>query len=99
MKDNNNLPSENLPNSNLPFVAQKAPYKVAVEAGKKYFWCSCGLSKTQPFCDSSHKGTGLKSVMFEATESTIIKFCGCKHSKNGVFCDGAHNSLIVSDEK
>lgn len=77
----------------LPFITQKAPFKVEVEANKKYYWCACGLSKTQPFCDGSHKGTGLKSVLFEATESKIIYFCGCKHSKNGVFCDGTHNNL------
>lgn len=77
----------------LPIVAQRFSYKVQVEAGKKYFWCSCGLSKTQPFCDSSHKGTGFKSVPFEATETKIISFCGCKHSKNGMFCDGTHKTL------
>lgn len=80
----------------LPIVVQKAPFKVAVEAGKKYFWCSCGLSKNQPFCDGSHKGVegnNLKSVIFEAKESKVVYFCGCKHSKNGVLCDGSHNSL------
>ncbi|MCE3255418.1 MAG: Iron-binding zinc finger type [Rickettsiaceae bacterium] len=77
----------------LPLVPQKAPFKIEVEAGKKYFWCSCGMSKNQPFCDGAHKGTGLKSVVFEATESKLIYFCGCKHSKNGIFCDGAHNKL------
>ncbi|MES2677082.1 MAG: CDGSH iron-sulfur domain-containing protein [Pseudomonadota bacterium] len=79
--------------NSLPKIVQKAPFKVAVEAGKKYFWCSCGLSQNQPFCDGSHKGSGLKSVMFEATESKILNFCGCKHSKNGALCDGAHNQI------
>ena len=77
----------------LPSIPQKAPFKVAVEVGQKYFWCSCGLSKNQPFCDSSHKGTGFKSVMFEATESKVIYFCGCKNSKRVALCDGSHNSL------
>ncbi|MSP33829.1 MAG: CDGSH iron-sulfur domain-containing protein [Rickettsiales bacterium] len=84
----------------LPRIAAKAPFKVNVEAGKKYFWCSCGLSQNQPFCDGSHKahknadGTSvMKSVVYEATESKQVYFCGCKHSKNGVLCDGAHNSL------
>lgn len=84
----------------LPKISQKAPYKVSVEAGKKYFWCSCGLSQTQPFCDGSHKahknadGTSImKSVPYEATQNEVIKFCGCKHSKMGVICDGSHNQL------
>ncbi len=79
--------------NSLPKIVQKAPFKVAVEAGKKYYWCSCGLSQNQPFCDSSHKGTGLKSVMFEATETKVLNFCGCRHSKNGALCDGAHNRI------
>lgn len=84
----------------LPIIVTKAPFKVDVEAGKKYFWCSCGASKSQPFCDGSHKafknedGTSkMKSVIFEATESKTIRFCGCKHSKAGALCDGSHNSL------
>ncbi len=79
----------------LPAVVQKAPFKVAVESGKKYFWCSCGLSKNQPFCDGTHKstGSGLKSVMFEATESKVVYFCGCRHSKNGAICDSSHNLI------
>ena len=77
----------------LPIIVQKAPFKVEVEAGKKYYWCSCGLSKNQPFCDGSHKGTGLKSIVFEAVESKIIYFCGCKNSKKCVLCDGSHNQI------
>ncbi len=84
----------------LPKIAAKAPFKVDVEAGKKYFWCSCGLSQNQPFCDGSHKAyknadgtSAMKSVVYEALESKRVYFCGCKHSKNGVLCDGAHNSL------
>lgn len=77
----------------LPVITQKAPYKVNVEAGQKYWWCSCGMSKTQPFCDGAHKGSGLKSVMFEATESKEVYLCGCKHANAKPFCDGAHNSI------
>ena len=76
-----------------PFISQKAPFKVEVEAGKKYYWCSCGLSLNQPFCDGSHKGSGLKSVVFEAKESKLVYFCGCKHSKIGALCDGSHNKI------
>jgi CDGSH-type Zn-finger protein len=77
----------------LPIIVQKAPFKVNVQAGEKYFWCSCGLSKNQPFCDSSHKGSGFKPSFFEASESKTIYFCGCRHSKKGAICDGSHNSL------
>ena len=74
-------------------VAQKAPYGVEVEAGKKYFWCSCGLSAKQPFCDGSHKVTSLKPVAYEATESKKMFFCGCKAAKTAPFCDGTHRNL------
>lgn len=76
-----------------PIVAQKSPYPVDVEAGKKYFWCACGRSKNQPFCDGSHKGTGLTPVAHDAAESKKLWFCGCKTTKNRPFCDGSHNAL------
>lgn len=76
-----------------PIPAQKAPYPVEVEAGKTYFWCSCGRSSKQPFCDGSHKDTGLAPVKFEAADSGKVFFCGCKASGNGVRCDGSHNKL------
>jgi CDGSH-type Zn-finger protein len=76
-----------------PIVAQKSPYPVDVEAGKKYFWCACGRSKKQPFCDGSHKGTGLTPVAYEAAQSKKLWFCGCKTTKNRPLCDGSHNAL------
>ena len=76
-----------------PTIAQKAPYAVEVESGKTYYWCSCGLSKNQPFCDGSHQGTSFTPVKYKATENETVYFCGCKNSKNGVLCDGSH-SLI-----
>ena len=75
-------------------VAQKAPYPVDVEAGKSYFWCSCGKSAKQPFCDGSHKGTDFNPLKFEATETKTVYFCGCKKTANSPLCDGAHKSLI-----
>ena len=76
-----------------PKIAQKSPYPVEVEAGKSYFWCACGLSVNQPFCDGSHKGSGFTPVKFEATESKTVYFCGCKHTAHPVMCDGSHAKL------
>jgi len=66
---------------------------VDVEAGKTYYWCSCGLSKQQPFCDGSHKGTAFSPLPFTAEKSGTVYFCGCKHSKTGALCDGSHKGL------
>ena len=74
-------------------IAQKSPIAVDVEAGKSYYWCSCGHSASQPFCDGAHKGTGFTPVKSEATESKKVYFCACKHSANPVTCDGSHAKL------
>ena len=86
--------------NSLPKIAAKHSFAVTVEVGKKYFWCSCGFSQNQPFCDGSHSAVKnpdgssvMKSVMFEATENKTVYFCGCKHSKSGMFCDGTHKNL------
>ena len=76
-----------------PIVAQKSPYPIDVEVGKKYFWCACGRSKNQPFCDGSHKGTGLTPIPYESTQAKKVWFCGCKTTKNRPLCDGSHNAL------
>lgn len=76
-----------------PVVAQKAPMPVEVEAGKHYFWCACGKSATQPFCDGSHQGTDFAPVKWTAKESKRVFFCCCKHTAGQPFCDGAHNKL------
>lgn len=79
--------------SDQPVIAQKAPYPVEVEAGKAYFWCRCGRSSRQPFCDGSHKGTEFTPLKWEAAENRRVFFCGCKHSANGALCDGSHNQV------
>jgi len=76
-----------------PIVAQKGPFKVSVEAGKTYYWCACGRSAKQPFCDGSHKGTGLAPQAFKPEASKDLYFCGCKASNNAPLCDGTHNKL------
>ena len=76
-----------------PVIPQKSPYPVPVEAGNSYFWCACGKSANQPFCDGSHKGGEFTPVKFEATETKTVYFCGCKHTANPVMCDGTHKNL------
>lgn len=76
-----------------PVIAQKAPFAVPVEAGKSYWWCSCGKSQKQPFCDGSHKGGEFNPTEYKAAADGTVYFCGCKASKNGVLCDGTHKKL------
>lgn len=81
------------PTMDKPKIAARNPAKVEVEEGKKYAWCSCGLSENQPFCDGKHKGTDFVPVVFTAEKSELCYFCQCKHSGKGMLCDGAHNDL------
>jgi CDGSH-type Zn-finger protein len=76
-----------------PAVPQKAPFKVGVEAGKDYWWCACGRSARQPFCDGSHKGSGFSPVKYTAAKTGDAWFCGCKHSTKAPLCDGSHKQL------
>jgi len=73
-------------------IAQKAPYVMDLQPGK-YYWCACGESKNQPYCDGSHKGTTFSPVMTEITEAKKVAWCGCKQSAHGAFCDGTHKGL------
>lgn len=76
-----------------PVVAQKSPFGVEVQAGRSYWWCACGRSKNQPFCDGSHKGTEFSPVEFKADTARQVFFCGCKSSGKRPVCDGTHNRL------
>ena len=76
-----------------PIIAQKGPMPVEVEAGKTYFWCACGKSSKQPFCDGAHKGSGIAPVKFTAEADKKLFFCGCKASAKAPFCDGTHKDL------
>ena len=77
-----------------PATPQKSPYKVKVEKNKTYFWCVCGLSQKQPFCDGSHKKDGVfKSLKYLAKSDEVVFFCGCKTTKQPPFCDGSHSKF------
>ena len=75
-----------------PEIAQKAPYVLDLEPGT-YYWCACGKSSKQPFCDGSHKGSSFVPTKVEIAEVKKVALCGCKHSSNGAFCDGTHQKL------
>ena len=79
--------------SDTSITTQTSPYAVEVEAGKTYFWCQCGLSTKQPFCDGTPKSTSFTPIKYEAEESRKIFFCGCKQSARKPLCDGTHKSL------
>lgn len=79
--------------TDAPKIAQPAPYPIEVEAGKSYFWCSCGQSAKQPFCDGSHKGSDFAPIKYTAEDTKKVFFCGCKHSAKSPLCDGAHKAL------
>ena len=79
--------------SEKPVVASRMPAVMKLEPGK-YWWCSCGKSASQPFCDGSHKGTSFIPRKVEISETQKVVLCNCKHSNNVPFCDGAHSSLM-----
>jgi len=79
--------------NSAPIIAAKHPAKVELEAGKDYYWCQCGMSKSQPFCDGSHAVTDIKPLMFTAETTGSAALCQCKATGAGPFCDGTHASL------
>jgi CDGSH-type Zn-finger protein len=75
-----------------PVRASDTPFGIEVEAGESYWWCACGQSSSQPFCDGSHKGSPFTPVKYEATESKKVYFCGCKATGSPPLCDGSHKA-------
>ena len=71
--------------------AGDGPVAVEVEKGKSYYWCACGLSKKQPFCDGSHRETKFRPIPYKAEETQKKFFCACKQTDSQPFCDGSHN--------
>ncbi len=76
-----------------PIIANRKGYYWEIKAGKRYLWCSCGRSKSQPFCDGSHAGSAFLPVLFTAERDEDVIFCGCKQTQSRPFCDGAHSNL------
>jgi CDGSH iron-sulfur domain-containing protein 3 len=76
-----------------PVIAQRSPYPVDVQAGRTYYWCACGKSARQPFCDGSHKGSEFTPIAYTADQTARVWFCGCKHSAQKPLCDGSHSKL------
>ncbi|MEZ5896790.1 MAG: CDGSH iron-sulfur domain-containing protein [Parvularculaceae bacterium] len=72
-------------------AAGDKPIPAEVEQGKSYFWCACGRSATQPFCDGSHKGSDFTPVKWTAPETRRVFFCACKKTGGAPLCDGSHN--------
>jgi CDGSH-type Zn-finger protein len=77
-------------------IAGRAPIGVDVEAGKTYFWCSCGRSSTQPFCSGAHRGSEFEPVAYVAGRTGRAYFCACKHSAKAPLCDGTHKTLSTN---
>jgi len=75
-----------------PHIAKKSPFVLPMQPGTYYF-CTCGLAKSQPFCDGSHKGSAFTPRKVDITEAKTVAWCGCKHSLSGAFCDGSHAKL------
>ena len=76
-----------------PTIAGKEPVEVKITAGKPVFWCSCGRSDNQPFCNGAHKDSGMEPLPLKLDEDKKVWLCQCKQTKNPPFCDGSHNQL------
>jgi CDGSH-type Zn-finger protein len=76
-----------------PRIAARQPAAVELEAGKTNYWCACGLSTRQPFCDGAHKTTDLTPLAFTAEKTGTVYLCQCKQRHRQPYCDGAHKSL------
>ncbi|MGV6816751.1 MAG: CDGSH iron-sulfur domain-containing protein [Thiotrichales bacterium] len=82
-----------MPHRKNPVIAQRAPYVVELKAGEQYFWCTCGRSENQPFCDGSHQNTEFKPLAFSVEKDDLYPLCGCKYTKHPPFCDRSHRDL------
>ena len=76
-----------------PIIADNKPAKIALEKDKKYYFCACGKSRKQPFCDGSHQGSEFTPMAFVCDESKDYFLCQCKYSANKPYCDGSHREI------
>ena len=79
--------------SEMPEIGGRRPIPVKIEPEKSYWWCACGRSKSQPFCDGSHKGTGFTPMEYKSASGEEAWFCACKRSSKKPMCDGTHKTL------
>jgi CDGSH-type Zn-finger protein len=77
-----------------PHIADNKPTVLSLEAGT-YWWCSCGKSQTQPWCDGAHKGSGFSPVKLALDQPKTVALCMCKHSASPTLCDGSHGGLAT----
>ena len=82
-----------------PIIAMTKPARVSLKAGKKYFWCVCGRSSSQPFCDGSHRGTGLEPMAVSVDQDREAFLCQCEATGNAPFCDGSHSRLAPPSDQ
>lgn len=82
-----------------PILASRVPFAVDVQEGTTYWWCACGRSKRQPFCDGSHKTTEFTPVEFVARRTERVWFCGCKRSAGRPLCDGTHKTIAGASQE
>jgi len=73
-------------------IPQKTPAVLELAPGS-YWWCRCGRSKNQPYCDGSHQGTGLTPLEFKIDQAKRVALCQCKRTGRAPFCDGSHAKL------
>jgi CDGSH-type Zn-finger protein len=76
-----------------PTIAERSPAVMELKPGESYWWCRCGRSKNQPFCDGSHAGTSFRPMEFTVSEARTYALCRCKHTAGSPFCDGTHKRL------
>jgi CDGSH-type Zn-finger protein len=76
-----------------PVIAGKSPIAADVKKGETYYWCSCGRSNTQPYCNGAHEGTSFTPLAFTAEKDETVYLCTCKQTKNPPYCDGSHEKL------
>ncbi|XP_057699853.1 CDGSH iron-sulfur domain-containing protein 3, mitochondrial-like [Corythoichthys intestinalis] len=87
------------PESTQPIPAARLPFRVRLQAGKRYAWCACGHSKKQPYCDGAHKtkAPNISPLRFTPDKDKTVMLCACKQTANAPYCDGSHFKVIYND--